>query len=331
MMLDYRGEFHQDIVARLAEAGCRQILLFDLWHEREPSPGIYVFDPLVKYARVCRAAGIELLVQTPIGAPLWCPSEWFLRNAEGQRSDFLQALARFPAGLAEKIGFERSIALGLRILSYWNTEAESYLRGYIQRLRSVIEPEGATCISSIGACGEYLFPSVYFYGFLGVSQSPWWHDTDAEQSWNSFNEKRPGSSRTEWLWHEVCEISRVRLELYEQKWLQYVPYFQGWGNFGNDGIDHVLAQNAPGLRTILFTVFRPEFLETAAAQAAKYPTWGGAEGAANVVTNSRLAHELGLRGVICGPLWFNYASEFEPWMFDNLREASTFWNGVNIN
>lgn len=328
IMLDYGRSFDEEILVRLADAGCKEILLFDSWYEHEPLPGIYRFDALVNYARKVRELGMFLRVQTPVGVPFWCPKEWFLENAQGSTSDFTATLAANPEPENGQLSHDRMIALGLRILSYWNSDAEAHLRKYVARVRRTMEDEGAVCISSIGACGEYLFPSVHHYPFLGTASSPWWHDAGAQRSWQEYSERHCEPDRGEWLFEQLSQITEQRLALYSEKWLQYVPYFQGWGNFGLDNVNQVLKQNRDGLHTVLFTVFQSHFAELAAVQAAKYPTWGGAQGAANVSANSRRAYEIGLKGLVCGPLWFDFSLQMEPWMYDQIREANDFWQSV---
>ncbi len=326
IMLDYRREFDRDVLRRLADAGCREVLLFDFWHSNEPVRGQYVFGPLVEYARQVRAAGLRLLVQTPVGVPLWSPREWFLQNARGQRNDFLELLAgyRFPAH--GRMDHEPTIALSQRFWSYWNRDAEDYLQAYVAKVRGVVEPEGAVCIGSIGSVGEYFFPSTWWYPFLKTASTPWWHDAAAARSFHAFEARNPGCSPADWLRESLHAVTGLRLGLYGEKWLQYVPYFEGWGYFGNEGVAGVLEANKAGLKTILFSVFvNDRWPGIAQRQAAKYPTWGGAEGAANVVVNSRRARAAGLRGVVCGPL-FNYGcSQMEPWVYDRLREANQIW------
>ena len=140
----------------------------------------------------------------------------------------------------------------------------------------------------------------------------------------------PGCSPSDWLRASLHEVTRRRLALYREKWLQYVPYFEGEDYFGNDGVAEVLEANKAGLRTILFTVFPVDAWRCIAErQAARYPTWGGAEGAANVVVNSRLAYASGLRGVVCGPLFYTYnCFQMEPWIYENIEEANRFWASV---
>ncbi|WP_437225953.1 hypothetical protein SH661x_004328 [Planctomicrobium sp. SH661] len=164
IMLDYGRSFDLEALHRLAEAGCRDMLLFDAWHRHEPEDGVYELETLIDYARTCRELGMQLRVQTPIGVPSWCPRDWFLQNAEGSRNDFTEVMARYPVDDGVP-NFERLITEAQRFLSYWIPEAEAAVHRYVSKLRTVLEPEGAICISSIGICGEYLFPSVCFYGF----------------------------------------------------------------------------------------------------------------------------------------------------------------------
>ncbi|MDB5341894.1 MAG: hypothetical protein JWP89_271 [Schlesneria sp.] len=328
MMLDYGHSFDRESLSRLADAGCKDILLFDYWCEHEPEEGRFTFDPLLEYSKTVRELGMSLRVQTPVGVPLWCPRDWFLTNAEGVRSDFYDAEVRYRMPLTEPLTYEYTITRAIKTLSYWNADAEAHLVEYVRRLRQAVESENATCICSIGSCGEYLFPPVYFYPFLGAEASPWWFDEGAERSWLGYCEGRDAPDRSAWLLGQLGEITQRRLSLFDEKWLQYVPYYQGWGNFGNDNVDVVLDQNANHLRTILFSVFHLNFPDIATVQAAKFPTWGGAEGAANIVTNSRRAYELGLKGVVCGPLWFNYASGMETWMYEEIRKANEYWEAI---
>ena len=193
IMLDYVMDFDRDVLCRLADVGCREVLLFDAWHKAEPARGQYVFEPLVQYARDAREAGLRLLVQTPVGVPLWSPLEWFLQNAQGQRNDFLAVMASY--GFPGRLCFESAIALGQRFWSYWNRDAEDYFTAYVAKVRSVVEPEGAVCISSIGTVGEYFFPAMYWYPFLKTASSPWWHDPAAAAAFRQYSERNPGAAR----------------------------------------------------------------------------------------------------------------------------------------
>jgi hypothetical protein len=208
--------------------------------------------------------------------------------------------------------YEDGTKLGMRFFSYWHQGAEAYTRKYIQRIQESLSY--ATCMPGIGHCGEYLFPPVHFYKFLGIHPSPWWCDDAATASWMD-----SGLSRKEWLCKELSRITKERLALYREKWLQFVPYYHAWDQcqFGNLGVQEVLEENREGLTTILFTVFPA----MAAQQAQRYPTYGGAEGAQGILVNAPLAKQMGLKGLVCGPLFSQYASKMEPWMFSNIKQA----------
>jgi hypothetical protein len=323
LMMDHWCYFTREEIQRLGDAGCERLLVFDCWQLHEPELGKYCFDDLLEYARWVREAGMTLLIQTPLGTPAWSPAEWYLVNEVGQSSSFAHS-ARCREWYTRPR--EHNFAcIPLRIYSYWNREAQEYLHNYVGKVGAALEPAGAICISSIGDAGEYLWPGVYWRPEVETQCCSWWCDSAAVADYDRFRAAHPDQGRTEWMLETLRRVVRDRLALYSEKWLQFVPYFAGFGNFGNDGVETVVAENRDSLHTILFTVFgNPGFEQKAAAQAGVCPTWAGAEGAANVITNSRKAQALGLAGVICGPLFYGFNC-LEPWMYENIGEAIRFW------
>ena len=324
MILDYHGVLTPDDLGRIAEAGCSRLLRFDLWHESEPARGEYRLDRLIEYCRAAKAVGLRVLIQTPIGSPLWAPPDWYFVNDRAQTNAFGLRRASAPYCYMD------STAMAQRFLSLWNVEAEDCTRRYVARVQAAVDPEGAVTIGSIGSCGEYMLPASHQYGFLGAG-GPWWHDAGAIESWAEFQQEYPEGTRADWLHRCLALLTAERLQWYAEKWLQFVPYYEShWPAYGNVGTDRILEANREGLHTILFSVFGPaEWVEVARRQAEKYPTWAGAEGSDNVVANSVNARRIGCRGVVCALLELGYHEiRVEPRAFEELRKANRNWPSV---
>ena len=288
IIFDYDLSFAPEVFQRLAETGIRVVYVFDYWHRHEPEPGRYDFHELVRYANVCRSAGLKMLLQTPIGSPLWMDESFYLYDECGhnsRHSDWVRLGPTHETGV-----------MASRIPSYWHREAEEYTANYIQAIRCAIEPLGVTCIPNIGAFGEFMFPSTFFWFHKTRPTSPWWFDVEARKLWK---DRDP----VEWFREERGRIIVKRLAYYRGQWTQFIPYHDSWENWrlGNIGVTEALEKYAPHLKTILFTVFlHGEHLPVMAEQQARrFPAWGGAEGCANVVAHTKRALDLGLKGTLC--------------------------------
>jgi hypothetical protein len=311
IILDYNVSFTPEVIHRLADIGQRSIYVFDLWDRHEPEQGRYHFDEIISHARTCRSAGIRMLLQTPVGSPLWMDRSFYLRNEFGQDSSFLELQgSRF---------FQDSNVLSARIPSYWNSEAEECTVRYIRAVHDATKDEGVLCVPSIGHVGEYMFPAVHWLN-IGYASSPWWFDEQARRL-------RQDRDPAEWFIEERRGIIAGRLSLYKEKWLQFVPYFDSWDDwqFGNIGISAEMNTYGKELKTILFTVFLNDenFPGIAKRQAVGHPVWGGAEGCANVVANTRRALTLGLQGTLCRLVddpWLEDKT-IPDWKYDALQEA----------
>ena len=318
LILDYNIDFTPEVIRRLADVGTRAVYVFDFWHRHEPEPGRYDFDDVIRYADACRSAGIKMLLQTPIGSPLWMDESFYLCNESGQNSCFSEC---FDSGVPQDLE-----VMGHRIPSYWHDEVEDHTAKYIQTLRCAVEPLGVTCIPNIGAYGEYLFPCIFWIKVNRIP-SPWWFDAKARRLWK---DRDPA----EWFREERSKIIARRLAYYRDKWTQFVPYFDSWdnGQLGNTEITGELEQYAPHLKTILFTVFLHDesFPGMAEQQARRFPTWGGAEGCANVVVNTKRALDMGLKGTLCRLIDPGVEEPTVPdWKYEALKTANGLFTEEN--
>jgi len=292
IILDYDICFTPEVIRRLVDVGIRAVYVFDYWHRHEPAPGRYDFDEIVRYAEICRSVGIKMLLQTPIGSPFWMDESFYLYNKSGQNCCFSEY---FCSGSQPdwKLSNDREVCAN-RIPAYWHKEAEEHTANYIQALRCAIESLGATCIPNIGAHGEYMFPANFWFN-ANRTPSPWWFDEEARRLWK---DRDP----VKWFREERSRIIARRLTYYRESWTQFVPYYDSWDNWqlGNMEISGELEKHALSLKTILFTVFYGEdFPVMAEQQARRIPTWGGAEGCANIVVNTQRAIDMGLKGTLC--------------------------------
>ena len=311
LILDYDISFTPEVIHRLAETSIRVVYVFDYWHRHEPEPGRYDFDGIIRYAETCRSTGIKMLLQTPIGSPLWMDESFYLHNESGQNCCFSEC---FHSGTPQDTGI-----MACRIPSYWHREAEEHTANYIKALRNAIEPLGATCIPNIGTHGEYMFPGIFWIN-VKRTPSPWWFDAEARKLWK---DRDP----VEWFQEERSRMIAQRLAYYRGQWTQFVPYFDSWDiwKLGNVGISGELEKYAPHLKTILFTVFRysEHFPGMAKRQACRFPTWGGAEGCENVIVNTKRALDLGLKGTLCRLIepW-NNEPPIPDWKYEALKTAN---------
>ncbi|MCK9458548.1 MAG: beta-galactosidase [Proteobacteria bacterium] len=331
MLLDYNRNFQEEDIKKFADAGTKTIVAFDWWWQTEPSPGVYDFGDWLAYEDMLNRHGVKLLIQTPIGVPFWADDpSWYLSNCCGEKNNFSSYAKLYNA--KDSISFSHILVLAGRIFSYWNQVAENYVQTYIKKLREVLKH--AVCISSIGQCGEYLFPATCFMSSDGrekvnIHDSPWWFDSFAQQKC-----QESGKPSEEWIVGELSRISKERINLYQEKWLQYVPYYNDPNNnvFGNVGCENVILENKDGLKTILFSAFGNDWwTNIAAAQAKICPTYTGAEGPKHVIENAHKAKQLGLEGLICAPVsvyadvdgvCFTNFPKMEDWIFNNIREAN---------
>ncbi|MCK9458550.1 MAG: beta-galactosidase [Proteobacteria bacterium] len=329
IVLDYNKNFKEEDVKKFVDSGVDTILAFDWWWKTEPSPGVYDFDDWLHYEDMLKRNGVKLLIQTPMGTPFWANDPaWYLSNYYNQKNDFAQWTKLY--NIKDPMPFCHFFILCGRIFSYWNPEAEDYVRKYIRKIRETLKY--STCIPSIGECGEFLFPPIA--GMMGacVYPTPWWFDSFAQQKC-----QESGKVAEEWIVGELSRISKERINLYQEKWLQYVPYYNNGSfgpamNWGNVGCENVILENKEDLTTILFSAFydMPNWLSMATAQARICPTYAGAEGAENVVENAHKAKNLGFRGLICGTMNIMHCGlvnsvHLENWVFDNVKKANKIW------
>lgn len=334
LVMDYFRQFDGETIARLGDAGVRDILLFGLWSDFEPIEGQYPIDEYLAYLRHARAAGIRVLTISS-GGPTWAPDDWHLKNLHGQRNECRDYLA------AEKIAPTRHYTLGAgyagssTFLSYWHPEAEFVTRRHIAYLRGVTEAEGSDLMPWIGG-GEYFFPAPQFIPSRPWIEGEWWHDPHATASWLRYLDEADSFSplsRADWVYREQLRVTRARLALYRENWLQLVPgaYHRNPRLGSQETIDLLAAASldangapyVPPLQTILFSVFCGLGWEPIAeAQARRHPTWMGVEGAYHLRANAPKAEAMGAAGVVCGPLWPHYGlTAIEPWVYDAIRQT----------
>jgi hypothetical protein len=323
--MDYFLEYDSEVFERLYDAGVRDVITLEVWERLEPEPGRLALDRYVEYLQKAKAAGIRILVAES-GAPSWMPDAWHLKNGADQYNVCRELLQQEAAQPSCHICLGWGSISSLTWLSYWNPEAEAATQAHITAMRAITEAEGSTLMPWIGI-GEYLFPPACFIPLQPWSFSEWWFDDFAVQSWTQYREEVKSPTRAGWVYREQVRITKSRLALYTEKWLQPVPYWHDL-RFGTNNTNGILAQNAADLKTILFTVFvRPEWQQIARKQAKKYPTWCGCEGPFNLVENARKAKKLGMQGVICGILWPSYGlTKMAPWVYEAIKQAISDWS-----
>jgi hypothetical protein len=175
--------------------------------------------------------------------------------------------------------------------------------------------------------GEYFMPAPEHVPAKPWQMGYWWFDDYAVRSWQQYRDEHKQPTREGWMLQEQLRVTKEQLDLYDDKWLQLVPYWRRLEQ-GTLNTAKILAANADGLRTLLFTVFHePNWPAIAQRQASKYPTWCGCQGPYNLVKNARRAKKIGMHGVICGILWPDYGmTKIEPWVYANIREVIAEWN-----
>jgi hypothetical protein len=195
-------------------------------------------------------------------------------------------------------------------------------------MRAVVEPEGSMLMPYIGCSGEWIFPDTGA-GMFSIRPSwwcasDWWYDRYAVASWLQYQYEAERPTRADWVQREQSRITKGRLALYSEKWLQTANYYPSI-RFNALDVASIMEENAEGLKTILFSI-PPGQDAYAEAQARRYPTWCGAEGPYNLLVNARKAKAQGMAGVLCGILWPHYGlTTVEPWVYGAIKQAIQAW------
>ncbi len=330
IIFDVFHKLREEELEKLSSLGIKEILTFDCWFEHEPVKGSYNFDRLLKYEEICSKLGIKLLIMGPIIPPLWVPKEWFLKNKSGMRNDFEEILSPEIKKYLNNINSPKKIIhfdftqgaeiyWNSRFFSYWNPEAEAYMRAYIKKAQKILKHGEYIC--TIGYSGEYLFVSPSIFRLDNKYNTPWWYDDYAKKSW-----KQSKLTREDWLHKEFLRITRERLKLYKTKWLQYIlaspenlkickPEMTG-----NVAVEEAFEEHKKGLNTIRFCIFQnSQDPKIVAQMAEKYRIFAGAEGCKNIIPNSFKAEKMKLAGLICNvSLSFDY-EPIKKWQYFVLK------------